>query len=194
VTGNYEAQNFIVHYFFLFVLLCGCVHTTTSKNLTPAESPAPLVTPQPTPADFSVNISVESPPEGFNNITRTITRNFSEITADNYTDIPNLLARYDEYPCGYNETANYIRVSEVAFSDSRVQDMLRDGAIVEGIFFYYDRGHTKESNVDTCARVYVTMEFQYKGKPFEVILNETTQRVIFPDDSLQYVNTPLRGP
>jgi hypothetical protein len=175
--------------FFTFILLCGCVQTTTSKNLTSAESPAPDVTPS-QPADFSVNISVESSPEGFNNVTRTITRNFSEIKADNYTDIPNLLARYDEYQCGYNETANYTRISEVAFNDPRVQAMLRDGAIVKGIFFYYNGGHTKENNVDTCAHVYVTMEFQYKGKPLEVILNETTQRVIFPDDSMQYVNTP----
>jgi len=175
--------------FFAFILLCGCADITTSNNLTSAETPTPHVTPS-LPADFSVNISVEVSPEGFNNVTRTITRNFSEIKADNYTDIPNLMARYNEYVCGYNETTNFTRVSEVAFGDPRVQAMVRDGAIVKGIFFYSPPMFTKEDSADPCALIYMTMEFQYKGKPFEVIINETTRRVIFPDDSLKFVNTP----
>src|SRR5271169_4816567 len=102
--------------FFAFILLCGCVNITTNKNPTSAVTPAPDLKSSGS-EDFSINISVEVSPEGFNNVTRTITRNFSEIKADNYTDIPNLMARYNEYVCGYNETTNYTRVSEVAFSD-----------------------------------------------------------------------------
>jgi hypothetical protein len=171
----------------VFILLCGCIQTTSSKNLTPVEPQTPNVTPS-LPADFTVTISQEGVA---NNVTNTFTRNYSEIVANHYAEIPNLLAQYNSYTCGYDETANYSRVSEVAFNDPRVQGILRDGAIVKGIFMYWTWGHTKESYVDDpCSRDYVTMEFQYKGEPFEVILNETTRRVIFPNDSLQFINTP----
>ena len=184
--------------FFLIILLCGCVQTTTSKNLTSVESPTPDVTSS-LPADFSVNISQDGQLEI--NITRMIVKNFSDIKAHDYSDIPVLLNdnitylnddnRYSTYFCGYNPASNYSRVSEVAFNDPRVQDMLRDGAIVEGIFYYSEwMSHTKEESMHPCEYMYIAMYILYKGHFLDIAINETTQRVIFPNESLQYINTP----
>lgn len=178
---THPAVAILLILFFMTVLIAGCI---SAPEQTPTLLPTTATNNSQQNDDFTVHISKDGWP-GFNN-TGTITKKFSEIVANNYTDIPNLLEPID-YNCGYNSTTNYSQVADVALHDPHIQKALRNGSIIQGIYIwepaYYPRGMNQENR---CNYVRITLEFTYqKTQHGTARINETTRRVFIDPDVLQ---------
>jgi len=155
---------------FAGVLIAGCI---TPPEMTNNLSNATTVSQQ--NADFPVLISNDGwpPPKTPTNI---IAKNFSEIVANNYADIPNLLEMDNICVCGYTPESDYSKVAEVALHDPRIQKVLRDNGVIQGMFIFGPPHYPK--NEDPCKYVYATLEFIYRGQHEMALINETTSVVI----------------
>jgi hypothetical protein len=161
--------------FFMTILIAGCIST-------PEQTPTLLPTITATNNsqqndDFTIHISKDG--RYSTKSTGTITKNFSEIIANNYTDIPNLIEP-DDYTCGYTPTTNYSKISDIALHNPHIQKILRNGGVIQGIYIWKPEHHTKEMNTDPCRFCHITLELEYtyqKQQHKTAWINETTHEV-----------------
>jgi len=167
--------------FLMLTLIAGCISTpeqpptlpnTTTTNNSPQND------------DFAIHINKDWR-HGING-TDTITKNLSEIIANNYTDIPNLLKPID-YDCGYTQTTNYSQVADVALHNPHIQKVLRNGGVIHGIYISKPEHHTEEmSQENYCNYVHITLEFTYQKTQHDAAwINATTRQVLVDSDVLQ---------
>ena len=160
---------------FISLLISGCVYAPEKNPASPATVSTDTISNISHQDDFVILISKDGW-AGING-TGTIAKNFSEIRTNNYTGIPLLLEPNTSY-CGYTPKSNYSRVAEVALNDSRIRKVLRNGGIIQGIYFWGPPVKSSEMTKDTCMYCYITLEFNYQGKHELALINETTNTVI----------------
>ena len=160
--------------FLISVVIAGC---TINSGKTGSATPSTISQHLP-PADFIVTISKD----GLRPITNSINRNLSDIQSRNFTEIPVLLDLVNTSYCGYNTTSNYSAVADVALHDPRIQRILTNGGIVEGIYFWGPPSYTKEESENACSYCSVTFEMQYQGKNAMALINESMRTVILPPE------------
>jgi len=155
---------------FVGVFIVGCISAPEQPVVVPN---ATIVSPQ--NDDFTVLISKDGWPPPKNPI-NIIAKNFSEIVANNYADIPNLLEMDYEFFDGYIPIYNHSKIAGVALHDSRIQKVLRDKGVVQGLS--WGPAYSIHSRQMVMCNKSVTLEFVYRGQHETALINETTGVVI----------------
>jgi len=172
-----KVMSYKILYFILFciasVLISGCIHSSL-KNVTFNNSSEKGLN----SGDFIIHISQN----GLNDPIRTISLNYSEVITRNYRDIPVLLDLSNTSYCSYSLETNFSTIAALALSDEKIQNILKNGGIVKGIYVWGPPSYTKEQSDHACAYVYPTLELEYKTKGITALVNETSRTVILPSE------------
>lgn len=179
---SYEPETRIFAFFIITIigilLITGCIKNgenspVSDENVTPAYSPSSVE-----PKDFPVLISTN----GLGPINGTIKKNLSEIVADNYTVIPNLLEVEHTRVCDWGPESDLNGTRKTALQNSSIRGMLQNGGIIKGIFVWGSPRYTNEMSAHPCDYVSLTLEMEYQGRSLMALINETDRTVNMPGD------------
>ena len=141
---------------------------TVTTNTTTIPTVIPTITKNTPVTDFPVHIKLNDPWEFYRyydsdihpptNTTSIITKNFSEIEANNYADIPILIPPGDICQISdFEPYENVNRTATIALNNVEFQDILRNGGIINGIYYAYPDHMTAHGS--PCA--HATLEFGF---------------------------------